>query len=204
MILANQTILFQGDSITDAGRLPQHTAANESYGLGTGYAGIIASSLLSERPADNLKFFNRGVSGNRVTVLLGRWHIDTIPLKPDVLSILIGINDKGLSRALYEKAYHLLLETTREELPATRLVLCEPFALAAGPLEQKWVDEIRRRSPIVRNLAAKFDAIFVPFQKLFDDLTQEGPAEYWLPDGVHPSPGGHARMAQFWKQAVEG
>ncbi|MEO8206442.1 MAG: SGNH/GDSL hydrolase family protein [Chthoniobacterales bacterium] len=210
MISANQTILFQGDSITDAGRNFEYKAVNTIEGFGLGYAGLIAAELLASRPADNLKFLNRGISGHRVTDLLARWRVDAINLKPDVLSILIGVNDtwhkfaynNGCDLELYEKAYRLLLETTRKELPNTRLILCEAFAFPRGPVTHEWIAELKLRSAIVQKLAKETNAVFVPFQQLFDSLLEQAPMEYWLPDGVHPSPAGHFLMAEFWKKHV--
>ncbi len=210
MIQPRQTVLFQGDSITDAGRIPDYTHANHIHGLGSGYALHVASTLLSMRPADGLKFYNRGISGNRVYDLLARWRKDAIHLKPDWISILIGVNDTwhkfvsdtGDSLEIYEEVYRLILKNAREELPGMRFVLCEPFAVVTGDFKQEWKDEVVQRAAIVRKLAKEFDAVFVPFQQLFDELLKEAPAEHWISDGVHPEPGGHFRMAEFWKKHV--
>jgi len=207
---SNQTILFQGDSITDAGRSREQLHPNSGHGLGFGYAGQVASGMLARCPQADLKFLNRGVSGNRVTDLLCRWRPDAIHLKPDWISILIGVNDTwhraksdcGTTVELYERLYRLLLQETRKELPGVRFVLCEPFALPVGGFEAAWMDELRERSQVVQRLAGEFDAVYVPFQSLFDEATREAPATYWLPDGVHPSPAGHRRMAELWLRSV--
>ncbi|MEO6053154.1 MAG: SGNH/GDSL hydrolase family protein, partial [Chthoniobacterales bacterium] len=152
----------------------------------------------------------RGISGHRVTDLLARWRVDAINLKPEVLSILIGVNDtwhkfarnNGCDVDLYEKTYRLLLETTRKELPDTQLILCEAFAFPCGPVTAEWIAELKLRSAVVQKLAKETGAVFVPFQQLFDSLLEQAPMEFWLPDGVHPSPAGHFRMSEFWQKYV--
>jgi len=207
---SSQTILFQGDSITDAGRNKEIPQPNSGAALGFGYANQVASALLAECPQAGFNFYNRGISGNRVTDLLARWRQDAIHLKPDWISILIGVNDtwhraasdRGTTVELYETVYRLLLEETRKELPGVRFVLCEPFGLAVGAFKAEWMDELRRRSEVVQRLVGEVDGVFVPFQNLFDEALKEAPAAYWLPDGVHPSAAGHRRMADLWRRSV--
>ena len=93
-ISRNQTVLFQGDSITDAGRSREKASiANDQAGLGSGYAGMAAVELLLDRPDYNLKVYNRGISGNKVFQLADRWQEECIKLQPNLVSILIGVND---------------------------------------------------------------------------------------------------------------
>lgn len=206
MIKPGSTILFQGDSITDAGRYREQQAPNSIGGLGAGYANLIASQLLQERPADSLSFFNRGISGNRIVDLYARWKSDALNLKPDLISILIGVNDtwhefdggNGVEVERYATVYRLLLDLTRQTLPKTDLALCEPFVLSCGVVSDAWVDEMRERQRIVRELAGEFDARFVPFQAALDARLDEAPAAYWAEDGVHPTPAGHSVLAQCW------
>ncbi len=210
MIRPNQTVLFQGDSITDAGRGREILLPNDRSALSLGYVGLIASEVLSRRPLDGLQFYNRGISGNRITDLLARWPKEAIPLRPHWISILIGINDcwhlfrskTGTDLLRFEQIYRILLELTRETLPETGLILGEPFALACGGFHEEWLIDLAKRREIVRKHAADFGAILVPFQGLFDELAEEAPAEFWLPDGVHPSIAASARMARFWLERV--
>lgn len=206
-----KVVLFQGDSITDCGRDRQNEAtANHNGALGQGYASKIAGELLARYPDRNLQIYNRGISGNRVVDLYARWKCDAINLQPDCISILIGVNDtwhefnwnNGVECDRYEQVYRMLLEFTRARLPKTRLVLCEPFVLPVGVVKPEWEEDIKIRREIVGRLAGEFGATHVPFQKLFDEAVKEAPAEYWLGDGVHPSPAGHARMAAFWRECV--
>lgn len=204
MLKPDQTLLFQGDSITDAGRNRELTDANK--GLGTGYANIAAATLLASMPGQGLKCYNRGISGHRVVDLYARWRVDAINLKPDVLSILIGVNDtwhgfmsnNGVEVPRYEQVYRMMLDYTKKQLPGIKLVLCEPFVLSCGVVQPDWVPEVKARGEVVRKLAAEYGAVFVSFQSMFDDLLKQAPADYWLHDGVHPTPAGHHAMAQLW------
>ena len=200
------TFLFQGDSITDGNR----TRNNDwNHVLGHGYQFIIASKLWYEFPKKGFHFFNRGVSGNKVTDLANRWQKDTLDLKPDVLSILIGINDtsdfingnKDFTAENYETGYRSLLQKAREQLPGIRFVLCEPFILPVGKVKDKWeeyTNELRKRQASVLKLSEEFNAIFVPFQDAFNKALSRAPANYWIWDGIHPMPAGHELMAREW------
>jgi lysophospholipase L1-like esterase len=204
------TILFQGDSITDGNR----TRNNDwNHVLGHGYQFIIASKLWYENPKSNLMFYNRGISGNRVTDLENRWQKDAIDLKPDVLSILIGVNDTASvvnnqnpqPIETFEKSYRNILEKTKVDLPNVKLVLCEPFILKLGHVEKNteiWESEIQKRQEITRKLATEFEAIFVPFQQLFIDACKKAEAKFWIWDGIHPMPAGHELMARQWLKVV--
>lgn len=206
---AKDVILFQGDSITDCGRAREGSPVNG--GLGGGYVTFVAAQLLAARPADGLSIVNRGISGNRIVDLYARIKADTINLKPDVLSVLIGVNDtwhefgsrNGVAVPKYERIYRDFLTEVRAALPAIRLVLCEPFVLRCGVVTQDWVVEMDQRRAVVAKLAHEFGAVFVPFQAMFDAAVKEAPAAYWAGDGVHPTIAGHQRMAQTWLKAVE-
>lgn len=208
IIHARDVVLFQGDSITDCGRSREANAVNA--GLGGGYVGFIAARQLAARPADTLTFLNRGISGNRIVDLYARIKADTINLKPQVLSVLIGVNDtwhefgsqNGVAVPKYERVYGAFLSEVREALPKVRLVLCEPFVLTCGVVTEAWVAEMDQRRAVVRKLARTFKAVFVPFQAMFDAAVKEAPPAYWAGDGVHPSLAGHDRMAQAWLKAV--
>ena len=125
----NDRILFQGDSITHGGR-----GGDPDHFLGHGYQFIIAARYGSQFPDRNLTFLNRGNSGNTVVRLHNRWKTDALDLKPDVLSILIGINDlrAGVPAKTFEDSYDRLLKDTVMILPHVHLVLCEPFGLPVG------------------------------------------------------------------------
>jgi len=211
MIKPNSTILFQGDSITDTARNREIAKPNHGAALGSGYANLIASRLLQDRPQDQLSFYNRGISGNRVTDLYARWKVDGINLQPDLISILIGVNDtwhefmygNGVEVARYTTIYRMLLDYTKQRLPAVKLVLCEPFVLRCGVVTDEWIAEMDERRQVVSKLATEFDAIFVPFQGVLDKALQHAEAAYWAADGVHPTPAGHRLLADAWLAALQ-
>ena len=205
------SILFQGDSITDGNRSRNN---DWNHVMGHGYQFIVASKLWYELSNKGLHFFNRGISGNTVADLAARWNEDTIALKPDILSILIGINDtekffrgdQNFSAEQYEKKYDDLLQKTREELPKVQLVLCEPFILPVGRVKENlpvYEKELKMRRGVVKKLAGKYKAVFIPFQTAFDKALQKAPAEYWIWDGIHPMPAGHELMAREWLKYVQ-
>ena len=193
-------ILFQGDSITDGNR---GRNADPNHTMGHGYQFIIAAKYGAELAEKNLEFMNRGISGNTVLDLEKRWETDTLDLKPDVLSILIGVNDRGKKVPFdqYEQVYDKLLTDTKAANPLIKLVLCEPFGLTLNSPEALDPDLIKRRE-IVAKLAAKHGAALVQFQKVFDEACKRAPAKHWIWDGVHPTYSGHQLMADEWIKVV--
>ncbi|MES2110836.1 MAG: SGNH/GDSL hydrolase family protein [Bacteroidota bacterium] len=206
----NCTFLFQGDSITDGNR----TRNNDwNHVMGHGYAYLIASRLWFDFPVKKFHFFNRGISGNKVTDLAQRWQPDTLDIKPNVLSILVGINDvdavvhgnKDFTAASYENDYRALLTQTKQSLPEVQLVICEPFILPVGRVKDNWAEferETSARRKTAKDLATEFDAIFVPLQDTFNQALKRAPADYWIWDGIHPMPGGHELIAREWIKQV--
>lgn len=171
-------ILFQGDSITDAGR-------NRNSGTLTdgGYPLLIAARFGAAFPERALVFMNRGVGGDKVTELKGRWKKDTLDLKPDILSILVGVNDAAQALVLkspqtiedYEKAYDQLLGEALTANPKIKFVLCEPFFVNKGKPNINMEREVKARAVVVEKLAAKYHAPVVRFQKLLDDACEKAP-----------------------------
>lgn len=204
-------ILFQGDSITDAGRDKKPAGPNDARALGTGYPHHLAAYLLMRQAGRGLKIHNRGISGNKVPDLDARWQADCVDLRPDVLSILIGVNDIWHARngnydgtvATYESGYAALLARTREALPDTKLVVCEPFVLRCGAVKDDWFPEFDERRAAAKRVAEGAGATWVPFQSTFDEAVGRGTEpSYWAGDGVHPSVAGHGLMAAAWLRAV--
>ena len=203
-------LLFQGDSITDAGRSRDHSGPNQPQALGTGYAALAAAELTGTRPDGNWACYNRGVGGDKVGDLSARWEEDALALEPDVLSILVGVNDFWHTLSgdhdgtpeRYEQKYRTLLDRTRTALPDTTLLLGEPFALQGGSaVDERWQPDFQRYREAARRVADDYDATWIPYQSVFDEALQEAPAPYWSRDGVHPAPAGHYRMAQAWLSA---
>jgi lysophospholipase L1-like esterase len=196
-------IVFQGDSITDGNR---GRSEDPNHILGHGYVFIIAAQYGAAFPGLNLTFINRGTSGNKVTDLEKRWQQDTIDLKPDILSILIGVNDNGnVSLEQYEQVYDNILTEAEAANPKIRLVLCEPFCLPVGKVKEKWDSfskGIRAEQGIVARLAQKHHAALVKFQQAFDTACKRAPADHWIWDGIHPTYSGHQIMAEEWVRTV--
>ena len=207
----SRTILFQGDSITDCGRA-RIEITDPAYlrsGLGSGYPYLIAARLLCDRGRD-FNFYNFGISGNRVVDLYARWKADCINLRPDILSLLIGVNDtwhekarqNGVEVPRYEQFYRMLLDWTLKELPEIKLVLLEPFVFPFGAVGEDWIEEIDQRREVVAGIAKDYGAVFVPLQSILNNALKVAPQEHWLADGVHPMPAGHQLIADAWLKAA--
>ncbi|PSL42515.1 lysophospholipase L1-like esterase [Chitinophaga niastensis] len=205
-------VLFQGDSITDAGRKRDIDAANNGAALGGGYALMAASDLLLKNADKNLKIYNKGISGNKVYQLAERWDADCLALKPDVLSILVGVNDywhtlshnyNGTVKT-YKEDYDKLLARTQQQLPDVKFIIGEPFAVTGvKAVDEKWYPAFDEYRAAAREIAAKYNAIFIPYQAVFDKAQKSAPAAYWTGDGVHPSVAGAQLMAEAWLQCVK-
>lgn len=207
MLAPSTTILFQGDSITNAFRMPDEL--NNAYQLGAGYALLIAAQLLATRPHDHLTFYNRGVSGEGICGLQQRWQADCLAFTPDVLSMLVGVNDAepyqdmpALPLDKYARVYRDLLHDTRRALPEIRLVLCSPFLLNVGQPTKRGMAEVAAQAEFVSALADEFDAVYVPLYEEFTRACERAPAEYWSYDGIHPNAQGHWLIAQTWLERV--
>lgn len=202
------TVLFQGDSITDAHRNREAYYANAANGFGNGYALYAATQLAGTNPTTEWMFYNRGISGHKVPQLSSRWREDALQLQPDVLSILIGVNDywhtldwnyKGDVNT-YKKDYQQLLERTKKALPNVKLLIGEPFFLAEGTAidEAKWQKDFPAYQAVAKDMASDFDATFIPFQSVFDEALKQADTAHWAADGVHPSFAGSYLMANAW------
>jgi len=209
----NDVILFQGDSITDWGRDRANNDPNNTSSLGSGYAMLTAAYLLLKHVDKNLKIYNKGISGNKVYQLAERWDTDCLALKPNVLSIHIGVNDfwhtmtSGYTGTIetYITDYHKLLDRTKKALPDVKLVICEPFAVkGVKAVDDTWYPTFDLFRKAARDIATEYNATFVPYQAAFDKALESAPGSYWNLDGVHPSVAGEALMATTWLQAVSG
>jgi lysophospholipase L1-like esterase len=210
IVKPGDVVLFQGDSITDAGRNRDDAKANSPAALGTGYAWLAASQLLVDSPDANLKFFNRGNSGNKVYQLAERWQADCLDLKPNVLSILIGVNDfahmlkgdfKGTLET-YESDYRDIIKRAKDALPDLKLIICEPFALKAGKVDDKWFPAYGGYQDAARRIAEDSKAAYLPFQAMFNAAAKIAPPATWAADGIHPTASGAALMAHWWMKAA--
>lgn len=205
------TFLFQGDSITDGNR-GRNTDPNHI--MGHGYAYSIASRIGADFPEAGFTFYNRGISGHKITDLQKRWETDTLNLKPNILSILVGINDTGATinkpaeattAEEFENIYRSLLNDCRRANPEILFVLGLPFVYPIGKrIEhwEQWRDDTSKRQAVVRKLAGEFDAVLIDYPTVFDKASQKAPIEYWIWDGVHPTVFAHELMAREWMKQV--
>lgn len=208
-------LLFQGDSITDMkwGR----NESDRNHYLGHSYVYLIAARLGVDMPEAQLDFYNRGKSGHTVQNLRNRWQADAIEMTPDVLSILVGINDVGqtlrkdiasaVDTKAWESDYRYLLDASRKANPDIRLVLLDPFVLASGRLKEPatyraYRGQVDRLIAIVTQLAEEYDTAHVRTQQVFDQAAKSVSPEHWIWDGVHPLPQGHELIARQWVQTA--
>lgn len=206
-------ILFQGDSITDVGR---NTNNGSLISIGQGYA-LLVSAYLSAKYPEKFEFVNRGISGNRVVDVYSRIKYDGWNENPDVLSILIGVNDvwhefgsrNGVNPRRFRNVYSMLVSDTLIESPNTKMMILEPFVLPGratvddGDKWEKFSSMTCENARIAREVASEYGQIFVPLQDMLNKACEKAPAEYWLGDGVHPTPAGHQLIADEWIKAFE-
>ena len=204
-------ILFQGDSITDVDRNRNDEKIPElefPQLMGSGYPQLIAAKLGYEFP-NKYEFVNRGISGNRVSDLLSRMRKDIIKVNPDVLSILVGVNEVGhewlngnsINAELYEEIYDLLIREVKKELPHVRIMILEPFVLRGTATEEhfeQFQSEVFLHAKAAKRVAEKNSLEFIPLQKCFEEALKLAPANTWLVDGVHPTSAGHELIAREW------
>jgi lysophospholipase L1-like esterase len=205
------TILFQGDSITDAGRDRSHYYPNDTTGMGRGYVFQIVSQLLGSHPDKDWQYYNRGISGNKVYQLAARWEDDCLQLKPDVLSILIGVNDfwHTLNNYdgtvdIYESDFRKLLDRTLTQFPNLKIIIGEPFAVKGGSaINERWFPEFPKYQEAAKKIAIEYNTAYIPYQQIFDEALALAPVDYWCPDGVHPSMAGGYLMKEAWIKSFE-
>lgn len=210
------TVLFIGDSVTDCGRNRE-----VSEDLGSGYVKYAADWYAAKYPEARITFYNRGISGDRLETLTERWETDCLRLKPDWITLLIGVNhtvhrfkrDLPTSTEQFEHLYRNLLEQT-VQASAARLILMSPFVLPVEhsetpsyvPMKDRWAEwraDLDPKIAVVQRLAEEFQAEFVPLDERFTRAAEARDPQFWLPDGVHPSGAGHALIAQAWLETVQ-
>ena len=214
-----KTILFQGDSITDCGRIRDEKKINvitklrKKSLLGSGYPALVAKELDGK-----YNFYNKGVSGDRILDVYARIIRDVIKINPDYMSLLVGVNDvwhgfdwnNGTGIKRFEKVYNIFIEELKEELPNMKIMILEPFVLK-GPATDNRPDQpdrfiqfdkaVKEHAEITRKIAEKYDLKFVPLQKVLDDAASKVSPTELLSDGVHPTEKGHELIKQEWLKA---
>lgn len=202
-------ILFFGDSITDMGR-KRDVEDGHVRSYGDGYVFLLASKLISKDPL-KYEIVNRGNGGNRIVDLYARIKSDVWNEKPDVLSILIGVNDvwhelgekpNGVELNRWENIYRLIIEETRERLPNIKIILCEPFVLHGIVTDANdrynEFEKVKKYAEKVRELAKEYGLNFVALQEEFDKMAEKNSPEKYLYDGVHPAIAGATLIANEW------
>ena len=211
----SKLVLFQGDSITDA-----HRNKELDRYMGHGYA-VMASGVLGVEYPGKFTFLNRGISGNRSIDIYARIKQDIINLKPDYLSILMGVNDvwheytrqNGIAADKYELIYNLMIEEIKQALPDVKIMILEPFVLPGEKTNtteeypgrwEHFSKEVPLRAQAAKRVAQKHGLVFVPLQEVFDQAVLAEPSEgYWLADGVHPTAAGHELIKRAWLKGFE-
>ena len=202
-------ILFQGDSITDAGR-----DRADSHDLGKGYPKYAAEFIRSAHPEIEFEFIDLGISGNQTKDLVARLEADFVDVQPDIVSILIGVNDVsheltmncGVSPEKFGKIYGMLIEEIRECLPEIKIIILEPFVMKGICTEKLWdrfSTEVRKMAEVSKQVAEKYGLDFVPLQERFDELAGVDGASHWSADGIHPTAEGHRIIKEELKKAIE-
>jgi len=196
---ARQRIVFIGDSITDAGR----REVDPPYG--TGYMSLVRAFVTARRPDLGLVWFNRGVNGNTVRDLAARWEADVVALRPDWLSVMIGINDvwrflgneaEGVPLEEFERIYRRLLKRA-VEAAGCRLILADPYVVEADPAEpHRTKSDLYGR--VAQRLAAEFGAVHVRTQQALDRALATTVPSEWSHDRIHLDLPGHAVLAQAY------
>ena len=203
--------LFQGDSITDANRVDIDEGVGSCL-FGYGYPILLASEYLRKRKGE-IEFINKGVSGNRIVDLYARIKDDIINFKPDVMSILIGVNDvwhelsvqNGVEAKKFELIYSMLIEEIKEALPDIKIFILEPFVLKGSGTERyfdEFLADVKLHSQAAKNVAEKYNLTFIPLQEKFDEASKLMPPTYWAADGVHPTAAGHALIKEELIKAI--
>lgn len=199
------TILFQGDSITDADR--NREIATD---LGKGYVNKINLLLSADGQNKNIEITNRGISGDRVIDLNKRWDKDCININPTVVSILIGINDcwrrydnnDPTTADEFKKDYRYILNQVKERTDA-KIILCEPFVLSIPEDRIQWREDLDPKIKAVWELSKEFDALYLPLDKIFKEASVSVAPILLAEDGVHPTPRGHNLIAKEWIKAYK-
>ncbi len=208
-------ILFQGDSITDAGRIRNEEKPNMS--LGFGYANMVTARVTSTR--DDVFFYNRAIGGDRIGDTYCRWIEDMANIDFNIISLLSGVNDTGFGLRMgrgsdmerFEFIYDRMLYEVKQTHPDCEILLIQPFLFKMKDGNTNdifndwdiWHEQITKRGEIVKKLSDKYNTRYLPMFDLFKEAQKTFPAEHWSCDGIHPTPAGHQLIADNWLAVME-
>ena len=205
-------ILFQGDSITDWGRDKKNNNPNDFLALGHGYVLLATCKLLKDNPDKNFQIYNKGISGNKVFQLADRWDTDCLDLKPNVISIMVGVNDywhtlgggyKGTIET-YRTDYKNLMDRTTQALPNAKFIIIEPYGVkGVKAVTDAWYPAFDEYRQAAHDIADQYNTAFIPSQAIFDKAIELAPGSYWTGDGVHPSLAGAELLSHAWLETVK-
>ncbi|GAB2324753.1 SGNH/GDSL hydrolase family protein [Alkalibacterium sp. m-11] len=205
----NDTLLFIGDSITDVGR-----DRMDGKDLGKGFPLMVASHLQSRYPAKRLTVLNRGIGGDSLKDLKRRWEDDCLIINPDIVTLLIGVNDTWRNQNdgveltdeeldEFESDYRFLLKSLHQRTDA-RVILMEPFVLPYPKDRVGWRNDLDKRIQIVRKMARDYQSELIPLDGLLNAAgIRDGFSYYTGDDGVHPTVAGHGLIASSWLKSVD-
>ena len=198
-------ILFQGDSVTDAGR-----DRSDPHDMGNGYPRYASAMIQDSFPDTEFEFIDLGISGNRTEHLVERLEADFIEVRPDIVSIMIGVNDVWHHYAFeciettdeqFEKNYRAVLDAIKSRTNA-RILMIQPFLLeTVDPAKQILCEELARKQAIIRKLADEYADAYLPLDEILHAETEEEPA-YYAADGVHPTPDGACYICEAYLGAI--
>lgn len=192
--------VFFGDSITDANRL---ISLNPQKSMGHGYALMCSDLLNNLAPEIECRPINRGISGNRLHDLIMRLEKDVINEQPDLVSILVGINDvlRAFDRnepsppEQFDHAYRAMISEIQGRTSA-KIILMEPYLLPVHPEKYNMMlDELKVKQEIIAKIARDFELPFIRLQERFDTLCRYRKEDFWSADGIHPTHTGHTTIA---------
>ena len=196
-------ILFQGDSITDAGR-----DRRNYHHMGAGYPKFVAQALTNKYPDVEFEFINFGIGGNRTSELFDRLYVDCIAFQPDIVSVLIGINDIwhrygqnkiATTDAQLELNYKCILERLKKDTNA-KILMLQPYT--EGEDQAHMRPDVERAKPIINSLAEQYSDAYVQLDDLMHADENYGKEHYFTRDGVHPNPNGAAFIAKLYVEAI--
>ena len=197
-------ILFQGDSVTDCGRV-----YDDETNLGEGYVKYTVEGLKEALPDADIEFINKGISGNRTCDLVARLQKDFIDIHPDIVTILIGVNDTWrrydnndpTTAEQFKENYETVLKKIKTETNA-RIIMIEPF-LIYGMGRDNYREDLNEKIDVVRMLAREYADCYIPLDGIFASafVEYEDPSVL-SQDGVHPAEEGKKLIAWHLLQVL--